>query len=236
MASDEYHTSTSVESAAGSPSTGVYSEKSVRRAAFAHTGSSRLPSTFTVSAKRGALTSVWPLRPLKTVPGVTAAICNNAMIGSSTRHSAAGRARTMGTVPRRRHSPESAPIADFAVSKHSRGLGGARTTQPIPGEAHHHPLGQARGPVRRRGARRAATRAQHCRGRPCRGWTAWAHREACECERRAGAYRARLSQSQSGTNETEPVHSHPVSAPRSTLPALYNDDRRINVNSKRSSS
>ena len=64
MACGEYQTSTSVESSAGSPSTGVYSEKPVRSAARSQTGAFNVPSSGTPSSKRGIRTASWPARPL----------------------------------------------------------------------------------------------------------------------------------------------------------------------------
>src|SRR5512144_248193 len=64
MAVGEYHTSTSVESSAGRPSTGEYSENPVRAAACAQTSSESRPSTTTpASARRGTVTSVPPAAP-----------------------------------------------------------------------------------------------------------------------------------------------------------------------------
>ncbi len=59
----EYQSSTSVESGAGRPSTGWYSENPVSRAARRHTASSRRPSTAIVVSTRTAATSSRPLRP-----------------------------------------------------------------------------------------------------------------------------------------------------------------------------
>src|SRR5688572_31133081 len=68
MAVGEYHTSTSVESAAGTPSFGSNCEKSRSTAASCQTGSSRTPSIFTSASTRGAVTCSCPLRPLNTRP------------------------------------------------------------------------------------------------------------------------------------------------------------------------
>jgi hypothetical protein len=59
----EYQTSTSVESAAATPSTGVNWEKPVRMAAWPHIGSSSWPSTVTSPANLGGRTSTLPSLP-----------------------------------------------------------------------------------------------------------------------------------------------------------------------------
>ena len=64
MAVAEYQTSTSVESAAGTPSTGVNWENPVSSAAADQTASSRVPSTVTSASSRGGCTSRRPARPL----------------------------------------------------------------------------------------------------------------------------------------------------------------------------
>ena len=63
MAVAEYHTSTCVESSAGRPSAGAYSEKPVRTAAPFHTGSSSAPSTAISASKWGTRTSTAPAIP-----------------------------------------------------------------------------------------------------------------------------------------------------------------------------
>src|SRR5487761_2084593 len=68
MAEGEYHTSTTVESLAGTPSTGVICEKPVRRAACAHMGSFITPSIVASATMRGGRACVAPRRPLYVAP------------------------------------------------------------------------------------------------------------------------------------------------------------------------
>jgi hypothetical protein len=63
MAVDEYHTSTSVLSDAGRPSTGAYCENPVSSEAVFHTGSDSEPSTTMLVSMRRAMTSSRALRP-----------------------------------------------------------------------------------------------------------------------------------------------------------------------------
>ncbi len=64
MAVAEYQTSTSVESAAATPSTGVNWENPVSIAAAAQGASSSVPSTTSSASSRGGCTSSRPARPL----------------------------------------------------------------------------------------------------------------------------------------------------------------------------
>src|SRR5581483_9928599 len=62
----EYQTSTSVESSAGTPSTGWYSENPVRREARPHTPAVNVPSIGAFASIRGMRTVSCPPRPLYT--------------------------------------------------------------------------------------------------------------------------------------------------------------------------
>ncbi len=63
MAEGEYQTRTSVESAAGTPSTGENWENPVSTAALAQASSVSLPSTSISASSLGGLTSRFPDRP-----------------------------------------------------------------------------------------------------------------------------------------------------------------------------
>src|ERR1035437_528428 len=90
MAVGEYHTSTSVESSAATPSTGRSPETPVSTAACCQGAAVSVPSTATVASMRGARAASAPARPLYTVglecamAAATAATWRRMSIGGET--------------------------------------------------------------------------------------------------------------------------------------------------------